>query len=159
MSKLFHPDNIWDLRVTLNSKKFLIPEKIQGKANFQFSRSVVSDSLRPHESQHARPPCPSPTPGVHSDSRPLSQWCHPAMVRQTLTIWISLLIYYEIKEVSNETFTSRSGIICDFCMQTQAFQKMSCRHLEVGHYLPLNFISLISVLCLKQYLFNISSDK
>ena len=39
----------------------------------QFSRSVVSDSLRPHESQHARPPCPSPTPGVHSDSRPSSQ--------------------------------------------------------------------------------------
>ena len=38
----------------------------------QFSRSVVSDSLRPHELQHARPPCPSPTPGVHSDSRPLS---------------------------------------------------------------------------------------
>ena len=45
----------------------------------QFSRSVVSDSLRPHESQHARPPCPSPTPGVHSDSGPLSQWCHPAI--------------------------------------------------------------------------------
>ena len=45
----------------------------------QFSRSVVSDSLRPHESQHARPPCPSPTPGVHWDSRPLSQWCHPAI--------------------------------------------------------------------------------
>ena len=39
----------------------------------QISCSVVSDSLRPHESQHARPPCPSPTPGVHSDSRPLSQ--------------------------------------------------------------------------------------
>ena len=45
----------------------------------QFSRSVVSDSLRPHESQHARPPCPSPTPGVHSDSRPTSQWCNPAI--------------------------------------------------------------------------------
>ena len=45
----------------------------------QISRSVVSDSLRPHESQHARPPCPSPTPGVHSDSCPLSQWCHPAI--------------------------------------------------------------------------------
>ena len=41
----------------------------------QISRSVVSDSLRPHESQHDRPPCPSPTPRVHSDSRPLSQWC------------------------------------------------------------------------------------
>ena len=45
----------------------------------QISRSVVSDSLRPHESQHARPPCPSPTPGVHSDSHPSSQWCHPAI--------------------------------------------------------------------------------
>ena len=43
------------------------------------SRSVVSDSLRPHESQHARPPCPSPTPRVHSDSRPSSRWCHPAI--------------------------------------------------------------------------------
>ena len=39
----------------------------------------MSDSLWPHESQHARPPCPSPTPGVHSDSRPSSQWCHPAI--------------------------------------------------------------------------------
>ena len=45
----------------------------------QFSRSVVSDSLRPHESQHTRPPCPSPTPGVHSDSRPSSQWYHLAI--------------------------------------------------------------------------------
>ena len=44
----------------------------------QFSRSFVSNSLWPHESQHARPPCPSPTPRVHSDSRPSSQWCHPA---------------------------------------------------------------------------------
>ena len=48
-------------------------------SSVQFSRSVVSDSLRPHESQHARPPCPSPTPGVHSDSRPSSPWCHPAI--------------------------------------------------------------------------------
>ena len=39
----------------------------------------MSDSLRPHELQHARPPCPSPTPGVHSDSHPSSQWCHPAI--------------------------------------------------------------------------------
>ena len=45
----------------------------------QFSRSVMSDSLRPHESQHASPPCPSSTPGVHSDSRPSSWWCHPAL--------------------------------------------------------------------------------
>ena len=48
-------------------------------SSVQFSRSVVSDYLRPHESQHARPPCPSPTPRVHSDSLPWSQWCHPAI--------------------------------------------------------------------------------
>ena len=45
----------------------------------QFSRSVVSDSLRPHGLQHARPPCPSPTPRVYSNSCPLSQWCHPTI--------------------------------------------------------------------------------
>ena len=45
----------------------------------QFSHLVVSDSLRPHESQHARPPCPLPTPGVHPDSHTSSQWCHPAI--------------------------------------------------------------------------------
>ena len=45
----------------------------------QISRSVVSDTLQPHELQHARHPCPSPTPGVHSDSCPSSQWCHPAI--------------------------------------------------------------------------------
>ena len=45
----------------------------------QFSWSVMSDSLWPHELQHVRPPCPSPTPGVYSNSCPLSQWCHPAI--------------------------------------------------------------------------------
>ena len=49
-------------------------------SSVQFSCLVVSDSLWSHESQHARPPCPSPTPGVHSDSRPSSQWCHPAIL-------------------------------------------------------------------------------
>ena len=49
-------------------------------SSVQFSRSVVSDSLRPHESQHARPPCPSPTPRVHSNSPPSSRWCHPAIL-------------------------------------------------------------------------------
>ena len=48
-------------------------------SSFQFSRSVVSNSLRPHESQHARPPCPSPTPRVHPNTCPSSQWCHPTI--------------------------------------------------------------------------------
>ena len=50
-----------------------------GISSVQFSCSVVSDSLRPHESQHARPPCPSPTPGVHPDSHPSNQGRHPAI--------------------------------------------------------------------------------
>ena len=48
-------------------------------SSVQFSRSVVSDSLRPHESWHARPPCSSPAPGVHSNSHPSSRWCYPAI--------------------------------------------------------------------------------
>ena len=48
-------------------------------SSVQFSRSVVSDSLQPHGLQHARPPCPSPTPGVYPNSCPLSWWCHPTI--------------------------------------------------------------------------------
>ena len=56
-------------------------------SSVQFSRSVVSNSLRTHELQHARPPCPSPTPGVHSDSRPSSQWCHPPILSSVVPFW------------------------------------------------------------------------
>ena len=48
-------------------------------SSVQFSHSVVSNSLRPRELKHTRPPYPSPSPGVHSNSRPSSQWCHPAI--------------------------------------------------------------------------------
>ena len=48
-------------------------------SSVQFSQSVVSNSLQQHESQHTRPPCPSPTPRVHPNSCPLSWWCHPAI--------------------------------------------------------------------------------
>ena len=58
-------------------RRFLLGRKVMTNlvqySSVQFSRSVMSDSLRPHELQHPRPPCPSPTPGVHSDSRPSSQ--------------------------------------------------------------------------------------
>ena len=54
-------------------------QKEESVQSVQFSHSVVSNSWWPHELQHARPPCPSPTPGVYSDWRPPSQWCHPAI--------------------------------------------------------------------------------
>ena len=50
------------------------------RISVQFSHSVVSDYLWPHELQHSRPPCPSPTPGVYPDSCPLSWWCHPTIL-------------------------------------------------------------------------------
>ena len=65
------PDNVWMQREQT--------DELLQFSSVHSSRSLVSDSLWPHESQHARPPCPSPTPGVHSDSCPLSQWCHPAI--------------------------------------------------------------------------------
>ena len=81
----------WVIKGRTEEKSFWFSSKLISVLNFQFlelflknsssvqfSRSVMSDSLQPHESQHARPPCPSPTPGVHSDSRPSSQRCHPA---------------------------------------------------------------------------------
>ena len=55
-------------------------------SSVQFSHSIVSDSLQPHELQHARPPCPSLTPRVHSDSRPSSQWCHIILCRPLLLL-------------------------------------------------------------------------
>ena len=61
---------------TNTSEQTLLPNY---PSSVQFSHSVMSDSLRPHESQHSKLPCPSPTPGVYSDSCPSSQWCHPAI--------------------------------------------------------------------------------
>ena len=60
-----HSLSLWELKIEFSS--------------LHFSRSVMSDSLRPHEPQHARPPCPSPTPGVHPNPCPLSRWCHPTI--------------------------------------------------------------------------------
>ena len=73
--KLFYPSVQFSLSVVSVS---LWPHGLQ-LFILQFSCSVVSDSLRPHELQHTRAPCPSPTPGVHSNSCPSNQWCHPAI--------------------------------------------------------------------------------
>ena len=61
------------------SKKQKLTDIKKETCSVQFSRSVMSDSLWPHESQQVRPPCPSPTPGVHPNPRPSSRWCYPAI--------------------------------------------------------------------------------
>ena len=69
----------------------------------QFSRSVVSDSLWPHESQHASSPGPSPTPRVHSNSCPSSQWCHPAISSSVVLFFLLSPIPPSIRVFSNES--------------------------------------------------------
>ena len=77
-SPLFSRMGSWSLSPIWNLFKYLHPI-YYWLHSVQFSHSVVSDSLRPHESQHTRPPCPSPIPGVHANSCALSQWCHLAI--------------------------------------------------------------------------------
>ena len=68
---------MWEYHVNKQAKTFFF--SLKWVSSVQFRHSVVSESLWPHESQHARPPCPSPTTGVHSNLCPPSQWCHPAI--------------------------------------------------------------------------------
>ena len=77
-------NHIWEIILLISDQIWKLKENencviVYESSSVQFSRSVVSDSLRPHESQNARPPCPSPTPRVHSNSRPSSRCCHPAI--------------------------------------------------------------------------------
>ena len=72
--------NILPIQETFKCLFLKVPEYIiQSSCSVQFSHSVVSNSLRPHQSHHTRPPCPSPCPRVHSNSCPSSGWCHPAI--------------------------------------------------------------------------------
>ena len=84
-------------------------------SSVQFRRSVVSDSLQPHEPQHTRPPCPSPSPGVHSNSRPLSRWCHYATWKNSIKkghiLYVSISIAFLIWQ-NHEHGTQISGGEC-----------------------------------------------
>ena len=72
-------------------------------SSVQFSRSVVSDSLRPHEPQHTRPPCPSPTPRVHPNPCPSSQWCHPTISSSVVPFSSLPSIFPSIRVFSNKS--------------------------------------------------------
>ena len=73
------PSNL-DIDNFLLTGQFFDADKLHSCiSSVHFSCSVVSNSLRPHKPQHARPPCPSPTPGVYPNSCPLSRWCHPTI--------------------------------------------------------------------------------
>ena len=91
-------------------------------SSVQFSRSVVSDSGRPHESQHSRPPCPSPAPGVYSDSRPSSQWCHPAISSSVVPFSSCPQSLPESGSFPMSQLFAWRGRVLEFQLQYQSFQ-------------------------------------
>ena len=88
----------------------------------QFSRSVVSDSLRPHELQHARPPCPSWTPGIHSNSYPLSRWYHPAISSSVVPFSSCPQSLSASESFPMSQFFAWGGKVLEFQLQHQSFQ-------------------------------------
>ena len=112
------------LKLAQLCKSTILKKKHPRQNTVQFSCSVVLDSLPAHESQHLRPPCPSPTPGVHSDSRPSSQWCHPAMSSSVVPSCLQSLPASETFPMSQlfawgDQSTGVSGLESVFPMNTQ----------------------------------------
>ena len=120
------------------------PQKIKTRTTIslvQFSCSVMSDFLRPHESQHSRPPCPSPTPGVHSNSRPLSHRCHPAISSSVVPF----------SSCPQSLPASESFLICGLLasggQSIGASASASVLPVTVQDWFPLGLTGLISALC------------
>ena len=90
-------------------------------SSVQFSRSVVSNSFRLHELQHARPPCPSPTPGVHSNSCPLSRWYHPAISSFVVPFSSCPQLHQSLFQWVN--FSREVAKVLEFQLQPQSFQR------------------------------------
>ena len=90
-------------------------------SSVQFSCSIVSDSLRPHGLQHARPPCSLPTLGVCSNSCPLSQWCHPT-ISSSVVPFSFPSIFHSIRVFSSESVLCIKWPILEFQCQHQSFQ-------------------------------------
>ena len=91
-------------------------------SSVQFTCSVVSNSSRPHEPQHARPPCPSPTPGVYSNSCPLSRWCHPTISSSVVTFSSRLQSFPASGSFPMSQLFASGGQSMEFQLQHQSFQ-------------------------------------
>ena len=95
---------------------------LSSSVGHQFSRSVVSDSLRPHESQHTRPPCPSRTPGVYTDPCSLSWWCHPTISSSVIPFSSCLQSFPASGSVQMNQFFASGGQTIGVQLQYQSFQ-------------------------------------
>ena len=92
------------------------------ESSVQFSRSVMSNSLQPHEPQHARPSCPSPTPGVHPNPYPLSQWCHPTISSSAMSPSPVFNLSQHQGLFKWVTFSHQVAKVFEFQLQHQSFQ-------------------------------------
>ena len=106
-------------------------------SSVQFSRSVISDSLWPHEPQHTRPPCPSPTPRVHSNSCPLSWWCHPAISSSVIPFSCLLSFQSSGSFLMSQFFTSGS-------LSIGVSASTSVLPVSIQGWFPLGLTALIS---------------
>ena len=107
-------------------------------SSVQFSRSVMSNSLRPHELQHTRPPCPSPIPRVHSNSYSSSQWCHPAISFSVITFSCAQSL------PASESFPM-SQLFAWGGQSTGVSASTSVLPMNIQDWFPLGFTGLISL--------------
>ena len=108
-------------------------------SSVQFSRSVMSDSLWPHELQHARPPCPSPTPRVHPNPCPLSQWCHPTISSPAIPLSSCLQSFPASRSFPMSQFFASVG------QRTGASASASVLSMNIQGWFPLGWTGLISL--------------
>ena len=108
-------------------------------SSFQFSGSVVSDSLWPHEPQHARPPCPSPTPRVYPNSCPLSQWCHPPISSSVIPFSSHLESFLASKSFQMNQLFSSGGQSIEVSASTSVLP------MNTQDWLPLEWTGWISL--------------
>ena len=109
-------------------------------SSVQFSRSVVSDSLWPHELQHSRPPCPSPTPGVHPNPCPLSWWCHPTISSSVIPFSSHLQSFPASGSFSMSQFFTSGG------QRIGPSASTSVLPVNIQDWFPLGLTCLISLL-------------
>ena len=122
LEKLFKYWNHFQ-QVTKQQCLYYCQEECVKAGSFQFSCSVVSDFTRPHELQHTRPPCLSPTPEVHSNSCPFSRWCHPAISSSVVPFSSCPQSIPESESSPGVNSSHEVAKVLEFQLQYQSFQR------------------------------------
>ena len=113
--------------------------RIRWFGSVQFSHSVMSNSLRPHEPQQTRPPCPSPTPGVYPNLYPLSQWCHPTISSSVIPFFSCLKSFPAWGSFPMSQFFASGG------QNVRASASASALPMNIQDWFPLGLTCLISL--------------